>query len=122
MGGGGGANENECGPCDKCDGKHATFKCPYFKKPRDKHKDAFEHYSGDHEHDEGSGGGGSGKGVFKRAVGTAATTASERDTRGGAARRRLLSLPLTLSWHARRKAWQPPRRRRRHPRHGGGLH
>lgn len=61
-GGGEGANENECGPCDKCDGKHATFKCPYFKKPRDKHKDAFEHYSGDHEHDEGSGGGGSGKG------------------------------------------------------------
>ena len=40
-------NECETGPCDKCDGKHATSKCPFFKKARDQHKDAFEHYSGD---------------------------------------------------------------------------
>ena len=26
--------------CDKCDGKHATDACPWFKKPRDKHPDA----------------------------------------------------------------------------------
>ena len=26
--------------CDKCDGKHATDQCPWFKKPRDKHPDA----------------------------------------------------------------------------------
>ena len=54
-----GANENETGPCDKCDGKHATSKCPYFKKARDEHKDAFEHYSGDQE--QGAGGGTGGK-------------------------------------------------------------
>ena len=41
-----GSNENETGPCDKCDGKHATSKCPYFKR-RDQHKDAFENYHGD---------------------------------------------------------------------------
>ena len=26
--------------CDKCDGKHSTEACPWFKKPRDKHPDA----------------------------------------------------------------------------------
>jgi hypothetical protein len=26
--------------CDKCDGKHPTDQCPWFKKPRDKHPDA----------------------------------------------------------------------------------
>ena len=26
--------------CDKCDGKHATDNCPYFKKPREAHPDA----------------------------------------------------------------------------------
>ena len=26
--------------CDKCDGKHATDKCPWFKKAREKHPDA----------------------------------------------------------------------------------
>ena len=26
--------------CDKCDGKHETAACPYFKKARDKHPDA----------------------------------------------------------------------------------
>ena len=26
--------------CDKCDGKHETDNCPYFKKPRDNHPDA----------------------------------------------------------------------------------
>lgn len=32
------------GPCDKCDGPHATDDCPHFKKPRDDHKDAYENY------------------------------------------------------------------------------
>eukprot|EP00438_Fugacium_kawagutii_P001326 Skav226310 [mRNA] locus=scaffold3301:540555:563104:- [translate_table: standard] len=32
------------GPCDKCDGPHATDECPHFKKPRDDHKDAYENY------------------------------------------------------------------------------
>merc|ERR1719464_1750215 len=27
--------------CDKCDGPHATDKCPHFKKVREKHKDAW---------------------------------------------------------------------------------
>jgi len=35
------------GPCDKCDGPHDTDDCPYFKKPRDDHKDAFDRYGGD---------------------------------------------------------------------------
>jgi hypothetical protein len=26
--------------CDKCDGKHATDACPYFKKAREEHADA----------------------------------------------------------------------------------
>jgi hypothetical protein len=26
--------------CDKCDGKHLTDNCPYYKKPRDNHPDA----------------------------------------------------------------------------------
>jgi len=26
--------------CDKCDGKHATESCPYYKKPRESHPDA----------------------------------------------------------------------------------
>ncbi|KAH8074703.1 hypothetical protein JL721_2273 [Aureococcus anophagefferens] len=34
------------GPCDSCDGPHATRDCPYFKgKPRDDHKDAFVNYN-----------------------------------------------------------------------------
>ena len=33
------------GPCDKCDGPHATSKCPYFNgKVRENHKDAFQAY------------------------------------------------------------------------------
>ena len=33
------------GPCDKCDGAHATERCPHFKgKARDKHKDAWDKY------------------------------------------------------------------------------
>ena len=32
------------GPCDKCDGPHASDECPHFKKPRDGHKDAHENY------------------------------------------------------------------------------
>lgn len=36
--GGGGGGGKLC--CDKCDGDHLTEKCPYFKKARDKHRDA----------------------------------------------------------------------------------
>jgi len=33
------------GKCDKCDSrKHGTDTCPHFKKPRDKHKDAWANY------------------------------------------------------------------------------
>ena len=32
------------GPCDKCDGPHASDDCPHFKKPRDDHKDAYENF------------------------------------------------------------------------------
>ena len=35
------------GPCDKCDGPHATARCPHFKKARDKHRDAWQGYSGE---------------------------------------------------------------------------
>ena len=34
-----------CGPCDKCDGPHATDCCPHFKKAREKHRDAWESYT-----------------------------------------------------------------------------
>mmetsp|Transcript_92006 Transcript_92006/g.177306 ORF Transcript_92006/g.177306 Transcript_92006/m.177306 type:complete len:514 (+) Transcript_92006:73-1614(+) len=30
--------------CDKCDGPHETDKCPYFKKAREKHQDAWSSY------------------------------------------------------------------------------
>jgi len=30
--------------CDKCDGPHDTDSCPHYKKPRDKHKDAWANY------------------------------------------------------------------------------
>merc|ERR1712216_493602 len=30
--------------CDKCDGPHSTDACPHFKKPREKHKDAWANY------------------------------------------------------------------------------
>lgn len=30
--------------CDRCDGKHATDKCPFFRKDREKHKDAWVNY------------------------------------------------------------------------------
>lgn len=33
-----------CGPCDKCDGNHATDACPHFKKAREKHRDAWDSY------------------------------------------------------------------------------
>merc|ERR1712032_898265 len=33
-------------PCDRCDGKHTTDNCPYFRKDRDQHRDAWQHYSG----------------------------------------------------------------------------
>jgi hypothetical protein len=36
------------GPCDKCDGAHATSRCPHFKgKTRDKHQDAWAKYKND---------------------------------------------------------------------------
>ncbi|KAJ9468009.1 hypothetical protein DIPPA_23056 [Diplonema papillatum] len=35
-------SKRECAAevCDKCDGKHATAMCPYYKKPREDHPDA----------------------------------------------------------------------------------
>merc|ERR550537_938207 len=30
--------------CDKCDGNHATDKCPHFRKEREKHISAWENY------------------------------------------------------------------------------
>lgn len=30
--------------CDKCDGPHATERCPHFVKPREQHKDAWVNY------------------------------------------------------------------------------
>jgi len=38
--GGGTAPSAGAEKCDKCDGKHATERCPFFKKERDKHPDA----------------------------------------------------------------------------------
>ncbi len=35
---------SSAGPCDKCDGPHATDACPHFKKAREKHRDAWEAY------------------------------------------------------------------------------
>eukprot|EP00854_Cymbomonas_tetramitiformis_P005870 gene5870-7069_t len=32
------------GPCDKCDGPHHADDCPYYKKPRDEHADAWDGY------------------------------------------------------------------------------
>mmetsp|Transcript_36914 Transcript_36914/g.113749 ORF Transcript_36914/g.113749 Transcript_36914/m.113749 type:complete len:284 (-) Transcript_36914:204-1055(-) len=32
------------GRCDKCDGPHATAACPFFKKSREDHKDAWANY------------------------------------------------------------------------------
>ena len=32
------------GPCDKCDGPHHADDCPYYKKPREKHADAWSNY------------------------------------------------------------------------------
>ena len=47
SGGGGGnapARVRPVGPpCDRCDGKHKTADCPYFKGDRDDHEDAREH-------------------------------------------------------------------------------
>lgn len=30
--------------CDRCDGPHASERCPHFRKPRDKHQDAWTSY------------------------------------------------------------------------------
>lgn len=38
--------------CDRCDGPHATDRCPHFKKPREQHKDAWTHY-GSSKHPKG---------------------------------------------------------------------
>ncbi len=35
----------DMGPCDKCDGPHATDACPHFRKARDNHKDAWDGYN-----------------------------------------------------------------------------
>lgn len=34
------------GKCDKCDGAHDTDACPHFRGSREKHQDAWSHYSG----------------------------------------------------------------------------
>lgn len=34
------SNKDKALCCDKCDGKHATDDCPYYKKPREAHPDA----------------------------------------------------------------------------------
>jgi hypothetical protein len=43
--------------CDKCDGPHATDCCPFFKKAREDHKDAWAHYGDRNPHKMGSAGG-----------------------------------------------------------------
>lgn len=35
------SSKQSSGPCDKCDGPHATDACPFFKKDREEHKDAW---------------------------------------------------------------------------------
>lgn len=34
------SSSGKAGVCDKCDGKHATERCPWFRKSREKHPDA----------------------------------------------------------------------------------
>eukprot|EP00929_Paragymnodinium_shiwhaense_P078254 TRINITY_DN4052_c0_g1_i1.p1 TRINITY_DN4052_c0_g1~~TRINITY_DN4052_c0_g1_i1.p1 ORF type:complete len:488 (-),score=152.03 TRINITY_DN4052_c0_g1_i1:92-1555(-) len=36
--------KKKTGPCDKCDGPHHEDDCPYFKKKREEHKDAWDKY------------------------------------------------------------------------------
>ena len=48
---------NRTGPCDKCDGSHHSDDCPYFKKDRDKHKDAWAGYAKDGGNTSTGGGG-----------------------------------------------------------------
>lgn len=43
--------------CDKCDGPHATDCCPFFKKAREDHKDAWANYGERKPHAMGSDGG-----------------------------------------------------------------
>jgi len=38
------ATNGSSGKCDKCDGPHATAACPFFKKDREDHKDAWANY------------------------------------------------------------------------------
>lgn len=37
-------SKQSAGKCDKCDGPHSTDACPHYKKPREKHKDAWANY------------------------------------------------------------------------------
>lgn len=39
------SSSNTGNTCDKCDGKHPTDKCPYYKKEREGHKDAWANYN-----------------------------------------------------------------------------
>jgi hypothetical protein len=34
----------DTGKCDKCDGPHSTDNCPHFRRPRERHKDAWANY------------------------------------------------------------------------------
>lgn len=43
---GGSVSSSKAVTCDKCDGAHETSACPHFKGDRDKHQDAWSHYSG----------------------------------------------------------------------------
>lgn len=43
--------------CNKCDGPHATDACPYFKKDREQHKDAWVNYGKKHPRQMGGQGG-----------------------------------------------------------------
>eukprot|EP00930_Biecheleria_cincta_P105416 TRINITY_DN98104_c0_g1_i1.p1 TRINITY_DN98104_c0_g1~~TRINITY_DN98104_c0_g1_i1.p1 ORF type:complete len:317 (-),score=34.57 TRINITY_DN98104_c0_g1_i1:215-1165(-) len=52
------------GTCDRCDGLHASDRCPHFKNPREQHKDAWTHY-GASKHPKGLDGTASAR-VFKR--------------------------------------------------------
>lgn len=45
------------GRCDKCDGPHSTDACPHFKKPREKHKDAWANYGNARPRELGASGG-----------------------------------------------------------------
>ena len=43
--------------CDKCNGKHLTDECPVYRKPREKHRDAYVNYGRKKPKQIGGGGG-----------------------------------------------------------------